>query len=263
MPESVDPVTGEVISSIPPRMPPEIAGAIIRVMRGAKQLGFDERNQHGGYSYASIDKFLSAFNPLLADAGLLLLIEELRVEYRDGAVNDKGRTTQWAMPHYEIWLAHESGAMWGPLHRHLALPMTGPQTFGAAESYVQKRLLRGLFMVPTGEKDADETSPSEMPAAHHRATKASPVIAQAGPGEDRARDAYKRLAAAEKNAEDSRALLEIYDPVLSEWGPSEDVGQIMMGGPAAAKALEALRSKIVARLAETEIPIAGAAYASA
>lgn len=263
MPETIDPVTGEVIAAMP-RMPPEIAGAIIKVMRGAKQLGFDERNQHGGYSYASIDKFLSAFNPLLADAGLLLLIEELRVEYRDGAVNEKGRTTQWAMPHYEIWLAHESGAMWGPLHRHLALPMTGPQTFGAAESYVQKRLLRGLFMVPTGEKDADETAPSEMPGRGRGATKAHPAVAaEAVPGEDRARAAYKRIAAEERAATSSADLLRIYDPVLHEWGLTDDVGEIMMGGPAATKALEALRSKIVARLADNEIPIEGAAYANA
>jgi hypothetical protein len=36
--------------------------------------------------------------------------------------------------------------------------VTGPQTFGAAESYVRKAFMRGLYMVPTGEKDGDEVA---------------------------------------------------------------------------------------------------------
>jgi hypothetical protein len=152
---NIDAVTGEIVERLPD-LPPAIAKAIIAVMKaaGSKQLGFDERNQHGSYSYVSIDKFLAAFGPLLADAGLIVLVDESSIEVRPGQ-----KETPWLFPRYDVWLAHESGVMWGPLRRHLALPMTGPQTFGSAESYVQKRLLRGLFMVPTGDKDADDIAP--------------------------------------------------------------------------------------------------------
>lgn len=131
-------------------MPPEIAKAIIEIMSKAKQLGFDEKNLHGGYSYASIDKFLASMRPLCAEAGLAILLDEAGHEFRES-----GKGTNYAFLDYEVWLVHSSGAMHGPLRRHLALPATGPQSFGAAESYVLKRFMRNLFQIPTGEKDGD------------------------------------------------------------------------------------------------------------
>ncbi len=156
-----------------PRMPREIAGAVIKVMKGVTQLGFDEKNAHGGYSYASIDKFLDALRPLMAASGIFATIEETEIAYINSAPSHEGKVTRWMTARYEVFLYHESGVGWGPLKRSLAIPMTGPQTFGSAESYVQKRLLRALFMVPTGDRDADETAQSVPPPA----TRAKPAVA--------------------------------------------------------------------------------------
>ncbi len=147
-------------------MPPAIAAAAVAVMKQAKQLGYDEKNDHGKYPFASIDKFLATFRPLMSEAGLFLLIDEVDSDIRAGE-SGKG----WLFIRYDVCLAHESGETWGPLRRHCAMPISGPQAFGAAQSYIIKQFMRALFMVPTGEHDADETAPSETapitrPPAH-------------------------------------------------------------------------------------------------
>lgn len=149
----------------PRRMAPEIAAAVVNVMLEAKQLGFDERNQHGGYNYASIDKFLASLRPLCAKHGLIILLDETGCEFREGPANREGKASSYAFLEYAVWLVHSSGAMHGPITRRLALPATGPQAFGSAESYVMKRFMRNLFQIPTGEKDADELPEGDVPVA--------------------------------------------------------------------------------------------------
>ncbi len=165
MSEYHDTDTGEIVerkSLGPPaiaQMPPEIAAAIFKVKAGIKQLGFDERNEHSKYSYASVDKFYAALRPLEAEAGLEVVLDEVGFEVREQTrTDDRGNTKSsgWAFINYEVWLMHRTGIMWGPLRRHIALPVTGAQTFGAAESYIHKAFRRGFYMVPTGEKDADD-----------------------------------------------------------------------------------------------------------
>jgi hypothetical protein len=170
--DTIDQMTGEITETRSPKMPPEIAKAVFEVKRGIKQIGFDEKNEHSKYGYASIDKFYTSIRPLELEAGLEIILDEVGFEVRQG---DSGKG--WAFITYEVWLLHESGAMWGPLRRHLALPVTGAQTFGAAESYVHKAFRRGFFMVPTGEKDADELASSDsVPVA--RASRVTPAVAK-------------------------------------------------------------------------------------
>ncbi len=223
MADLIDVETGEISAALP-RMPPEIAGAIIKIMKGTKQLGFDERNAHGGYNYVSVDKFLDHFRPLCADADLLVVIDEPEIGYRD-VPNKDGKVTSWLMATYDVWLYHASGSAWGPLRRHLALPMTGPQTFGSGESYVQKRLLRGLFMVPTGEKDADDTPAGDIGASPPRAypprngaSKVNPAVAQPADDTAVARIALVSIRDAIKAAGSTQQCHAIFDPVLNQWG---------------------------------------------
>jgi hypothetical protein len=163
----VDTETGEILSRPHPTMPPQIAAAIVKVMGGVKQLGFDERNEHGKYSYASIDKFLAAMRPLLAAAGIFIMLDEVDVEVRPVTGTDqqgREKLTSYLFITYAVSVLHSSGVIWGPLHRRCYLPATGPQAFGSAESYVLKRFMRNLFQIPTGEKDADELPEGEIPA---------------------------------------------------------------------------------------------------
>lgn len=147
-----DKLTGEITE--PARtMPPSIAAAIIAVKKQIKQLGADDKNEHGKYNFVSVDKFYATIGKLMADAGLALLIDEAITEVRG---SDK-TGNPWLFAQYDLTFMHESGALGPPLHRSIALPISGPQAFGAAQSYIEKQFLRQVFKVPTGEKDADDT----------------------------------------------------------------------------------------------------------
>lgn len=224
MSEQHDPETGEILPPVvveasPRNLPREIAGAIIQVMRGVKQLGYDENNPHARYDYASIDKFLSHFGPACAAAGIAFMLDEVSVEVRPGGKEG----SSYLFIEYEVWIMHELGAMAGPWKRRCYLPATGPQAFGSAESYVLKRFMRNLFQVPTGEKDADDTSPGNLPnraarpATASRATPAKQAPQQAA-GTDRAREAWRYVTETIASCASASDVRSVYDPVLDEWG---------------------------------------------
>ena len=162
------------------QMPKEIAGAIVLVMRAIGRLVRDAKNQHGGYSYASTDAFLEAINPACAEAGLIVkprcvVSEVVTVEVYDKTTK---QTIQKRMVQatYAFILIHESGATWcdDSEKRTIMLDHTGPQSFGAAESYAVKTFMRSLFLVATGDKDADaqEQHHAEVIRATVKAVKA-------------------------------------------------------------------------------------------
>ena len=197
MMEAFDETTGEIM---PGRaMPPAIAAAIIAVKAKVRQLGADERNQHGGYNYVSVDKMYATIGKLMAEAGLALLIDETVAEVRtsERARDDGKAPAPWLFVQYDLAFMHESGAVSAPLRRSCALPISGPQAYGAAQSYIEKQFLRQVFKVPTGEKDADDIAQSdEAPAATRqppKRQKAAPASTQA---EEDARQRYKDLVAA-------------------------------------------------------------------
>lgn len=137
-------------------MPPEIAKAIVKIKQTVTMLGADDKNPHGGYKYVSVDKFYEVIGRKMASEGLALVIDETAAEVRDGA---KGNP--WLFTQYSMSFVHESGAMSPPMRRSCALPISGPQAFGAAQSYIEKQFLRQVFKIPTGEQDADAVAPEE------------------------------------------------------------------------------------------------------
>jgi hypothetical protein len=138
--------------------PAAIGAAIIAVKKQIRQIGVDEKNPHGGYAYVSVDRMYQVIGPMMAEAGLALLIDEAEADIRESA---KG--TPWLFTRYALRFMHESGVVSPPLMRSCALPISGPQAFGAAQSYIEKQFLRQVFKVPTGEKDADMTAQNETP----------------------------------------------------------------------------------------------------
>lgn len=140
-------------------VPHQIARAIIVVKQQVKQLGTDEHNEHGRYNYVSVDKFYDHIGKLMASAGLALLIDETATEVKEGKSGNP-----WLFAQYDLSFMHETGAVSEPLRRSLALPINGPQTYGAAQSYIEKQFLRQVFKIPTGEKDADDTAQNDAPA---------------------------------------------------------------------------------------------------
>jgi len=131
----------------------KINTAIASAMGEVQKLPKDDRNEHGNYSFASIDKFLDACRPILAAHGLHPNI--------DGVASDTfmaGSNKLWGKFSYRISMHHESGESTEPSGMDIMLPLTGAQTSGSAQSYALKQYLRGLLMISTGEKDDPDFS---------------------------------------------------------------------------------------------------------
>ena len=137
------------IEPIVPKLPKSIATAINGVMGDIKTLKKDDENKFQNYSYASIDNFLKAVNPLCAKHGLIINIDEESCEVtRDGTKNP------WVHIVYKFILSHASGDTWGYTpRRNMFVAMTGGQSMGSSQSYCLKQYMRSLFLISTGEKD--------------------------------------------------------------------------------------------------------------
>lgn len=145
---------------MPSTMPPEIARAILLVMRAVGKLAHNEKNEQGRYAYASIDAFLAAVNPACAEAGLVIQPIEIGVEPGEFDTTDrdgKAKKRRQLTFRYQFMLIHESGATWLNERdvRHVTVENTGPQSYGAAMAYALKQFMRALFLIPTGDQDAD------------------------------------------------------------------------------------------------------------
>ena len=223
--EHIDMTTGEV--TVRPTMPPAIAAAIIAVKKQVKQLGADDKNEHGHYNFVSVDKFYERIGKLMAEAGLALLIDETVTDVRG---NDK-TGNPWLFAQYDLTFMHENGALSHPLHRSIALPISGPQAFGAAQSYIEKQFLRQVFKVPTGDKDADDTAPGEgAPESRNaaRTAQGSPPAATTRPGRQQAAP-----APSEAQADSKRRYREIRDEIdASMTIPAPNGLDGIMGSPA-------------------------------
>jgi hypothetical protein len=137
------------IEPIVPKLPKSIATAINGVMGDIRTLKKEDENKFQNYSYASIDNFLKAVNPLCAKHGLIINIDEESCEItRDGTKNP------WMHIVYKFILSHASGDTWGYTpRRNMFVAMTGGQSMGSSMSYCLKQYMRSLFLISTGEKD--------------------------------------------------------------------------------------------------------------
>lgn len=255
---SHNPETGEIG---PHRMPPEIAKAIIAVKKQIKQIGVTDKNDHANYKYVSVDRFYEIIGHMMAEAGLAVLINESESEVRINETTDaKGalRKTAWLFASYELTWLHENGAIsMLPMRRSLALPMSGPQAYGAAQSYVEKQFLRQVFKVPTGDKDADDLAPSDDAPGRAR-TQEAPRTARSAPGREPA-----AAASADAKNEANKRWTEIKDAIAAcntipdldgiEWMPAWAAchGKIVVadGSPVADQAMDNLRNRIEDRRA--------------
>lgn len=136
-------------------IPPSIVKAICRIKLSLESVKKSQRNQHGGYNFASTDDIYAALTKKMGEVGLVLLsledgCEVKRLEGKDGKI------VQWAHMTFSFVLATEDGTWTDPrARRTLYIQVTGPQTFQAAQSYAEKAYLRSLFKLPTGDMDLD------------------------------------------------------------------------------------------------------------
>ena len=114
-------------------------------------------NHHGKYKYASVDDVYHAVRPLMAEVEI-----DIKLDLVEKQVAENSKGTQYLHLTAKIWL-ESPGEKEEPQTRYLALPLTGPQTFEAAVSYLAKQFLRQRFCIETGEYDADDVAPATEP----------------------------------------------------------------------------------------------------
>ena len=135
-------------------MPPSIVKAVCRVQATMGAVAKSTKNAHGGYMFSSADDIYAAVTRKLGEVGLMIMpLEELAETVR---IEKDGKTSQWLKAVFSFVLATEDATWHDPRSkRTLFIQVTGPQTFQAAQSYVEKAYLRSLFKIPTGDLDLD------------------------------------------------------------------------------------------------------------
>jgi hypothetical protein len=136
------------------RIPGSIVKAICQIQATVEAVKKSQRNQHGGYQFASTDDIYAAVTRKMGEVGLVLLALEDCAEIK--RVEKDGKTAQWMHAEFSFVLATETDT-WSDARakRTLYIQVTGPQTFQAAQSYAEKAYIRSLFKLPTGDLDLD------------------------------------------------------------------------------------------------------------
>lgn len=133
--------------------PHAIAKAVVQVMRSLGTLEKGQENTFDHYDYASIDDFIQHVRAHCAEAGLAIIPNEARdAETQEVSKKDGKPMVIWNA-RFAFQLIHESGQSFGPIFKTVAVQFNGAQAAGSAQSYALKQLMRGLFLIKTGDKD--------------------------------------------------------------------------------------------------------------
>lgn len=143
------------------KTPETIYAAVAAAIGKVQKLGKDARNKFDGYDFVSIDKFLALVNPICAEHGLFPWIHTEAIEPYTNT-NSKGASSTWARFTFHISMMHTSGQQIGPATYVVSVPLNGAQASGSAQSYALKQFFRGVFMIPTGDKDDADLSGTEQ-----------------------------------------------------------------------------------------------------
>lgn len=186
-------------------MPAGIVKRICQVKKGVKTLAKEAKNTHAGYKYVTIDQIYDMTRDLMADAGLVIMMNQRESETttregRNGAV-------AWLWMDFDVYLYSDEGERYGPVKRDIQVQATGPQAYQGAASYVEKYFMRSLFKIPTGEEDADAHEKVDLPSRAPK--KAAPPPAPIVSEEESATRliALRTLLAEAKTREDLKKLL--------------------------------------------------------
>jgi hypothetical protein len=115
--------------------------------------GHERDDRAAKYDYASIDDFLLHVRGHCAEAGLAIIPDEARDAETREVTTRSGTTMVMWEARFGFVLIHESGESYGPIYKGVGVQYNGAQAAGSAQSYALKQLMRGLFMIPTGDAD--------------------------------------------------------------------------------------------------------------
>ena len=126
--------------------PKVIANALFQVQTQIGTLGYDSSNDFSKYKYVSIDKYYEKMRPLMNDAGILIIPDEL-----ESSLSEDKKLYRAV---YQFTIIHKDGAVWNfPIRRSITLPFVGAQSSGIALSYLEKIAMRTIFKINSGERD--------------------------------------------------------------------------------------------------------------
>ena len=180
-------------------IPASIVAAICRVQSGLSAVAKTQRNQHGGYQFASTDDVYAALTKRLGEVGLAILTLEL--EHEIVRIEKDGKTVQWLRATFGFVLATEQATWTHPtLRRSLYIQVTGPQTHQAAQSYAEKSFYRSMFKLPTGDMDLDSLPQSETEEGQISLAKPRKPKSSSSAKKDGTADTYNELLQAVREA---------------------------------------------------------------
>lgn len=227
------------------QFPPKLAAALCAVSGSIKKLAKTEENKFAKYDFVSVDKFYEAVGPLMADQGLHCIPDCIESEVTTNAKTGKPLLRErWAFT-----LIHEAGECAGPYHRTVTVPAEGAQAHGSSESYAQKQFLRGLFRIPTGDKDDADYGDKPEHAPRQAKPKAQ---AQAGKAPDVKVEANKpiKLDPVSTEGPDLKAWCSPISNMLKTAPTLEALDQWVALNEATLDLVEEAAPKLRARLAE-------------
>jgi hypothetical protein len=129
-----------------------LAKAKAAVIGEIKRLEKSHTNTHGGYQFTSVDDFKDFVRPLMAKNGLSLHVSEESFGLSTIKTGKDGKETNIAIIRFRFVVEHVSGERSEPSFFTVALPYTGAQTSGAAQSYaIKEGVYKGLFQASSGD----------------------------------------------------------------------------------------------------------------
>lgn len=145
-------------------IPASIVRAISKIKSTVEALKKSQRNQHGGYMFSSTDDLYAALARKMGDVELICMALEEKCEIKriELTTKDGPKTSQWANIEYSfVWATPDD--TWTDLKakRSIYIQVTGPQTFQAAQSFIEKAYLRSTFKLPSGDMDLDSMPQAE------------------------------------------------------------------------------------------------------
>jgi len=151
----------------------KILSAIASAMGQVQKVAKGDRNKHDGYNFASIDDFLALVNPICAENGLVVHMQE--AEREDFTRKGKFGDNAWMRQSFDITLMHTSGESLPPVTRTVEVLRNGAQAYGSAQSYALKQFWRCILLIPTGDKDDADHAPTDAGTVHRDAPRVQPT----------------------------------------------------------------------------------------
>lgn len=200
-------------------IPGSIVKAICQIKATLEAVKKTQRNQHGGYNFASTDDIYAAIARKMGEVGLTLFALEIDAEIKRFE-NKDGKTVQWLHAVYQFVLATEPDTWTDPrARRTVYVQITGPQTFQAAQSYAEKSYFRSMFSIPTGDMDLDampqaETEEGQLALTGQGGKRKSSSAAK----KDGTDKVFNEIIQAINNAPNAEVLAQIPDLYADEIG---------------------------------------------